>query len=442
MSVSAAHQAPAGAAFSPRYWYDGSRVRAGVYTDPALYDLEMTRIFHGTWVYVGHESEVAEAGDYKLTRVGGESMILARGHDERLRLLRNRCPHRGATVCQSPKGNANAFRCHYHGWTFHNTGRLVGVSFPDAYPGDTAKKGRDLEAAPRVSSYRGFVFASLNPDVAGLDKHLGLATEYLDRYVDHAGGRPLAVARQAHIGRYRGNWKMQLENGVDGYHANFTHASFFSLMQRRTQSHSRYIESKGGGVTRDLGNGHVVLDQSSVAGPALRRRLATLPGIDGLSAESVDMSEDAFQQLVNATPGPGFNVLIFPNLQLIGIHIREITPLSVGETQVTLRPLLLAGGPAAVNGLRLRYHELFYGPAGFGQPDDTEMFDRLRDGNAARDDAWISFERGLNRVVTEAGEERGTLTDEVPQRGLYNRWAALLDTPGPAPTPPAEGAAS
>ncbi|WEB39567.1 Rieske 2Fe-2S domain-containing protein [Streptomyces yunnanensis] len=428
MTVTAEELSVFAASFNPANWFDGVRAHTAVYRDERIYELEMERIFHSSWVYVGHESEIAEPGDYRLVRVGRQRMLLVRGHDGAIRLLRNRCTHRGTELCQAPSGNANAFRCHYHGWTFHNTGELVGVSFPDGYPGGTAKHGRDLWSAPRLDSYRGFVFASLRPDVPALREHLGPATDYIDGYVDHAGGRELCVDACAHTSRYRGNWKLQVENGVDGYHANFTHSSFFAVMQRRTGKQSRYIVQEEGGCTRDLGHGHVVLDQSEVAGEVLSRRLATLPGFDGLSAERLGLVEDEYRALLEANAGPGYNLSVFPNLQLIGIHIREIEPVAVDETVITLKPLMIKAAPPAINGLRRRYHELFWGPAGFGTPDDLEMLGRVHDGNRPVD-GWVSFERGTHRLENGDHGPRAAITDEVPQRGLYSQWAALLSQP-------------
>jgi nitrite reductase/ring-hydroxylating ferredoxin subunit len=414
--------------FTPADWFDGRRVRAAVYRDHRLFALEMRKIFRAGWVYVGHESEVAHPGDYRLVRVGDEAMVLVRGNDGAIRLLRNRCTHRGTTLCQAPSGNANAFRCQYHGWTFHNTGTLVGVSFPDGYPDGTARHGRDLWAAPLVDCYRGFVFASLHSGAVPLKDHLGGACDYLDGYVDHANGRALVADRHAHVIRYQGNWKLQVENGVDGYHANFTHSSFFAVMQRRTGRQSRYIVKEEGGFTRDLGNGHVVLDQSSVAGEVMSRRLATLPGFGELSAEALGLAPAEYQELLDAGPGPGYNLAVFPNLQLIGIHIRRIEPVAVEETVVRLTPLLIKDAPPAINNLRRRYHELFWGPAGFGTPDDMEMMDRLKEGNAAVND-WVSFERGTHRTEPDGHGLRAGITDEVPQRAQYRQWAALLSRP-------------
>jgi phenylpropionate dioxygenase-like ring-hydroxylating dioxygenase large terminal subunit len=301
-------------------------------------------------------------------------------------------------------------------------------------------EGRDLWAAPRLESYRGFIFACLRPDVVPLREHLGAATDYLDGYADHAGGRELFVGAHAHICRYEGNWKLQAENGVEGYHVKFTHSSFFALMQRRTGEQSRYIVGEEGGCTRDLGNGHVILDQGSwrimrsTAGEVYGKRLATLPGFNELSAERLGLAETEYRSLLEATPGPGYNLSVYPNLQLIGIHIREIEPITVNETVVRLKPLMIKDAPREINNLRRRYHELFWGPASFGQPDDIEMLDRLREGNGTVD-AWVSFERGTHRTEALDDGLRAGITDELPQRGQYQQWASLLTREAAAARP-------
>jgi nitrite reductase/ring-hydroxylating ferredoxin subunit len=406
--------------------FDGRSLDSSCYQDQALFDLEMERVFRASWVYVGHETDVGQVGDFATVEIGTTPCILVRADDGSLQVLRNRCPHRGTTVCQVPNGNVKRFRCQYHGWTFDTRGRTVGVTFPEAYSQD-ALSAKNLMPLPKVESYRGFVFASFNPMVPSLSDHLGPAAGYLDRYVDHCGQRALRTTPDAHMSTYPGNWKLQMENGVDGYHANFTHASFFDIMAKRTGKRSRYITASGGGETFDLGNGHVVLDQSQVASSALLDRLMTLPGyadaqkgVDGLDSPEVN-------RLLAAIPGPGFNLAIYPNLQLIGIQVREIVPLSVTSTLVRVRPLLLAEGPAVINRIRLRYHEMFYGPAGFGQPDDFEMFARISAGLAGncRDRTW--FDRGVKESNPAPDDgirppEKGQLTDELPQRGQYREW--------------------
>lgn len=189
---------------------DGDRVHPDAFLDPRVFDAEMARIFMGGWVYVAHESEIAHPGDYKTTVMGREPVIVSRDRDGALHVLVNRCSHRGAAVCQWPKGNGTAFRCHYHGWTFASDGTLVGVSYPDGYE-DPDRDWMGLAAAPRVEAYRGLVFASFAPGVRPLTDHLGAALPDVDRFVEHAAGHELRVAPDAVQATCHANWKLVLE---------------------------------------------------------------------------------------------------------------------------------------------------------------------------------------------------------------------------------------
>ncbi len=105
------------------------RVHGSLYTDPALFEAELERIWYRTWVFVGHVSEVPEPNDYVVKSIGPQSVIMTRDRHNEIHLLLNRCAHRGNLVCDAPKGNSSAFRCPYHGWTFANTGKLLGYPF-------------------------------------------------------------------------------------------------------------------------------------------------------------------------------------------------------------------------------------------------------------------------------------------------------------------------
>ena len=109
------------------------KVHGSLYTDPAIFAEELRKIWYRTWVFVGHESEVAQPGDYVRKRLGLQDVIMTRDRDGELHLLLNRCAHRGNQVCDDAKGNASAFRCPYHGWTYRNNGELVGFPFFKGY---------------------------------------------------------------------------------------------------------------------------------------------------------------------------------------------------------------------------------------------------------------------------------------------------------------------
>src|SRR5579863_6239095 len=148
------------------------RVNGRVYYDPAVFEEELEKIWYRDWIYVAHESEIPEPGDYVTRRIGLQPVIVSRDEDRAIHLLLNRCMHRGNTVCQSERGNAHAFRCAYHGWTFNNRGDLVGVPYAGGYDASFRKEDFPLTPVPRSGAYRGLIFASLSAEGPSLDDHL------------------------------------------------------------------------------------------------------------------------------------------------------------------------------------------------------------------------------------------------------------------------------
>jgi hypothetical protein len=224
-----------------------------------------------------------------------------------------------------------------------------------------------------------------------------------------------------------GNWKLQVENGLDGYHGAFTHKSFFRIMERRTGKNVRFVGALPTSCSKAFRNGHSALDPEAKSQQPLLDRIAALPDATPLLAQlRAQVSEEEYDELVSILPGAGINVGIYPNLQFIGVHIRRIDPIAVDRTLVSVRPLLFKGVPPEFNYLRLRYHELFYGPAGFGQPDDFEMFSRVEKGLDDTEDSWLRFERGIHDESGEDDTRVGQVSDETPQRGQYRAWKQLM----------------
>lgn len=390
----------------------------------------MQRIFMSTWVYVGHDSEIAAPGDYKVTAIGREPVILARDRDGAPHVVVNRCSHRGAAVCLVPRGNSAGFRCQFHGWTFGLDGSLAAIPYAEEA---VDRERLALARAPRVESYRGFIFASFNPAVAALTEHLRDVLPYIDRFVEHAGAHALRVSPDANEVVFDANWKMQLENNVDGYHLSFTHQSLFGVLQARTGRQTRYLggNAEGEATVEAFANGHAVMDLRSVATEVLRERLDIVPGAPPPGADlDAYFGIEGAEDLYLASTGPPMNVSIFPNLNLGSINICEIHPLAVNRTRVVLRPLLLDGVPDDVNRIRLRYHEIGSGPAGFVQPDDVEMFERVAQGLASEEVEWIQMTRGREReTVAGDGHRVSHISDETPQRGQYRHWRELMGAP-------------
>ncbi|HEU4352703.1 MAG TPA: Rieske 2Fe-2S domain-containing protein, partial [Burkholderiales bacterium] len=147
------------------------RVHRSVYADPAIFDLEMERVFGRAWLALGHESQVKNIGDYFTTRMGREPVIVIRKSEDQIGVLINRCMHRGSIVCAEGRGNIERFVCPYHGWSYDRAGVLRAVPFQSGY--EKGKLPAGLKAVPRVKSYRGFIFASLARHGDDLETFLG-----------------------------------------------------------------------------------------------------------------------------------------------------------------------------------------------------------------------------------------------------------------------------
>jgi phenylpropionate dioxygenase-like ring-hydroxylating dioxygenase large terminal subunit len=400
------------------------RVHSRVYTDPQVFEDEMERIFHRGWVFVGHASEIPEPGDYRLAWVGRYPIIMVRGEDGEVRLLSNRCRHRANTVCQIERGNTRFFRCDYHGWMYRNDGQLASVSYPDGYDRAFRKEDYGLVPLPRKANYRGFVFGSIAPTGMSLEQYLGKATEQIDLFVDLSPVGEIEARGGIQKYNYCGNWKLQIENSMDGYHPNFVHKTFFGVMGRRgMQTPTRHFGGSSIAVTRDFGHGHVMLDYRECNRDG--QILSVVQGADKYrEAMTARYGDQRAKELMNSG---GTHLLVFPNLVMIGVQLRVVRPIGPAQTEVYLYPTLLKGVEPELNQWRMRGHESFFGPAGFGAPDDVEMFERMQVGLRNDLDPWLLLARGLNRERRETdGTRVGHVTDEVTQRGIWREWKRVM----------------
>ena len=408
------------------------RVHSRIYTDQVIFDLEIERIFGKAWIYVGHESEVGKPGDYQTRTIGKTPVIMVRGRDNKVRVLVNRCRHRGAMVCETESGNTKFFRCWDHGWTYQTDGALAEVTGREAYGDDFDVKEMGLTPVPRLDTYRGFVFASLSGEGEPLTDYLGSAAPIIDLMVDASPTGEIFADGGSHKTEYLGNWKLV---GMDGYHPNYVHASVVAAWARNSESgigsthrDDPFVDTAAT-RTRDFGNGHAMLDFRDHRIKHYPQQTEFLRKINGggdyVEAMHKAYPKDRAEQLISLGGDPHLGV--FPNMQLIHNQIRIITPLGPNRTQVTMTAVRLGGVSDELNAERLHQHESFYGPAGAGSPDDAEMFERVQRGMAAELNPWIEISRGMNREKVDAdGSIVGLISDEVPQRGQMKYWRRLM----------------
>ena len=405
-----------------------TRVHSAVYTDERVFEAELQRILYKTWVYVGHESEVPDAADYRLRQIGRKPVIMIRAKDGAVNVLFNRCRHRGSTVCQEDAGKVKQLKCWFHGWAYGFDGQLIGVPEADGYGEDFDKSAYALARPARVESYREFVFASLSADGPSLTDHLGSACELIDLMVDASPVSKIYVDAGVQKTVFRANWKLI---GMDGYHARSIHASVFNIFKKKADQGAGTTHSadhRNIVTTIDLGHGHGALDHrvARLRDPArYLNKLETTPGGEQYIKKMREMHGERSELLLTSAGDPHLGV--YPNLQLIGNHIRVIVPIAADRTEVLAFPVRLGGVSDEINAERLRVHESFHSPSGLGTPDDLEIFERAQRGMQVDEAPWIDLSRGKFREVREPdGTITGHMTDEVPQRGQFRAWRTLM----------------
>lgn len=408
------------------------RVHGSLYTDADIFTLEMDRLFEHQWVFVAHESEIKTRGDYVRRRIGGQPVIVARGKDGQVRVLHNRCTHRGNLICHSDAGNATLFRCSFHGWTFGNDGALRGVSFRQGYAGDITEFREEfgLAHAAQIGVYGGFVFANLLGDAGPFEDYISPARAAIDRLVGLSpeGRIELRSGWMKHDNA--ANWKIVNEVQVDGYHPLFVHESVYRGVKAAKVD---YASDDLKVAIRDLGGGHTEVDYSAEYRAQDREFIwfSSIPRsrVPNYVAAMEDRlgPDEAHRRLVE---GPA-HTFIWPNLFLAEMQIMYVEPVAVERSIQYTAPVSLVGADE-MNARIIRQAEGAMGPAGFLIADDAEMGERNQMGLHAREPEWVLFSRGLAAETSEpAGITSYDRTAETSQRGMWRRYRDLMTAGDP-----------
>jgi phenylpropionate dioxygenase-like ring-hydroxylating dioxygenase large terminal subunit len=414
-------------------------VHRAAYIDPAVFELEQERIFRRAWLYVAHESEVPRAGDYVLTRLGPDEVILVRGEEGGLSLLHNRCAHRGARIVSQPRGNARQLRCPYHAWSYRLDGSLIGVPLSEGYAADVRLPG--LTAVARLASYRGFVFGSHCATGPSLPDFLGGLRSAFDNLVDRAPAGTVSRFGGSLTLEYRGNWKMFLENALDLVHPGFVHKSSVDAARASpealnadalTQQGAQMFLANGMRANRwddvplhAFPGGHVYMGgfyrQGVIApereDPVFERYKKALIERHGAEKAAAVLAVDRF------------NNVVWPNVSLNARFgaMRIVRPIGVDRTVVEVICFRLDGAPEEMHELTLQFVNLAASPASLVASDDLEIFERCQRGLASGANEWIDMRRG---ALADQRQPDGSVTSggtsELPIRHQFETWKQWL----------------
>jgi phenylpropionate dioxygenase-like ring-hydroxylating dioxygenase large terminal subunit len=428
------------------------RFPAGIYSDPGLHELERERLFSRTWQFLAHESELARPGDFVVRRIVDDSFLVVRDAGGQVRVLLNMCRHRGMQVCRAEAGHASNFRCPYHAWTYATDGRLVGVPFhTEAYGGDAGldRAANGLVPAPRVDTYRGLVFASLDPGAPPLRDHLAGADFYLDLYLDQSeSGIELRGPQRWQV---ECNWKIGAENfSGDSYHTPHTHVSvveiglFLEPKANKRKEGALWSAGAGGGTTYKLPTDD--FDEN----------LAYIGYPPEMVARMRERWSPAQRELVGRR---GFIVsasTLFPNLSLVHnwprvrpdahvvpfISLRLWQPLSATATEVSSWFAVDREAPDWFKEASYRAYLMSFGSSGMFEQDDVENWTSITSVAKGRFAATVGLDSTMG-MAPGGGTLRPPLADwpgpgeahvgygEYNQRRLLERWAALLEDGAP-----------
>lgn len=414
------------------------RVHRSVYSDPAIFELEMERIFGRAWLILGHASQIRAAGDYFTTRMGREPVIVVRHEDGSVRVLVNRCAHRGTTVCAEGRGNTERFVCPYHGWSYDRAGCLHAMPFESGYAGKSAELG--LRPVPRVALYRGFIFASLAESGPSLEDFLGPARASFDDLVDRAPNGELEVAGGVFKHVYNGNWKLMLENHLDGAHPAWVHASSvavargapdpgapgeehyydIAVRQMRQNGAPDAVWEAVGVWTTPFGHGYLGdyhNDDRLVAGlgsPVFAEYHRTL---------AAKVGDTEAKRILGVTL---WNTIVYPNCSFMSQfrQLRIIHPLAVDRSVVYTYSLRMKLAPAQMFRDTVAFSNVVNGTASWVLTDDLEVYERVQRGFSSGAVEWLNVGRGHGSDVDEADGTRrgGTGTSEVYIRAQMRAW--------------------
>jgi benzoate/toluate 1,2-dioxygenase subunit alpha len=415
------------------------QVHRDVYLDPELFELEMEELFAKAWIYVGHESQVPNPGDFYTCDIGREPVIMIRRADGTVGVLRNRCAHKGAKLVTETHGNAGRFlRCPYHAWAYRMDGALIAIPLKNAYD-DTrfgecqAPKG--LAAPAAVHAHRGFVFCRMSEQGPSFHDYFGDSLSSIDYMADRSPEGELEVAGGVLRYMHDCNWKMFVENLNDTMHPMVAHQSAAGTAKRlwadkpadapKPMAIEQLIPFASGyeffdrmGV-RVYDNGHGY----SGVNFSIHSAYSKMPEYEAamIAAHGEEKAKDVLGTVRH-------NTVYYPTLTIKGAiqSIRVARPIAVDRTLIESWTFRLKGAPEALLQRTLMYTRLINSPMSVVGHDDLYCYRNIQEGLQAGGNEWVSLHRDFHAEEIGAQDLTVNGTSEISMRNQFRAWARYM----------------
>jgi len=419
----------------------GNKVHRDVYINQDVYQMEMKHLFTNAWIFVGHDSQTPETGDYFATQIGNQPVVQVRHSDGEVYVLLNRCSHKGTKIVIDRAGNTGKFfRCPYHAWSFKTNGQLLAVPLAKGYQNtgfDKKDPANSLSSVGAVKNYRGFIFCRLAAQGISFDEYFGNSLSSLDNMVDRAPEGRLEVVGSPLRYLHHCNWKMLVENQTDTCHPMVAHESSAGTATRLWaeldqpddaplppameiiapfMSPYKFFEDMGI-RTWPNGHGHTGVHHS------IHSKYSAIPGY--FEAMTKSYGAEKAKAILDENR---HNTVYFPNIMIKGPiqQLRNFIPLAADKTIVESYIYRLVGAPDELTARTAMYNRMINAPTSIVGHDDLEMYERAQEGLESDANEWVNMERLYeeNENFDEEAVKNGTT--ERQMRNQFNAWVKFM----------------
>jgi len=418
-----------------------------VYVNEAIYQQELEQIFARAWLFIGHESQVPNPGDFIVSRMGEEEVILVRDRrDKQLHIFLNSCRHKGMKVCRYDDGNTLVFTCPFHGWSYDTDGRLVGVPYYDAaYHGEMDKSKWGLHEVAQMCNYYGSVWATWDSKAPSFEDYVGAYAPSIRHCFQSTDGEDNGIELFNPVVKWRipTNWKFPgFSFAGDAAHGAMTHRSINvaaigpqGAMEggSRTPMRAPFPSRAFSVGDHDLGHGgqNTIYDQTG-ARPYMDT-WQSIPEVDEYFRKTAEAKQKKYagQHLPPGGHGGG-HFCIFPNVIIDHWRLLSWHPHGVGATESWRMYPVDKNAPKVVRDALRRYAMRYCGPAGMTESDDMENWNYCHPASMGTIAQRLpyNFEMGLGHEQTDERWPEMTLNyriSEEPARARFSRWLEFME---------------